>query len=50
VYNRLRDAIARIGEQHPELARHLERSVHTGTTCAYRPDHDPGWRLEGDVH
>jgi tetratricopeptide (TPR) repeat protein len=45
VYNRLRDAIARIGEQHPELARHLERSVHTGTTCAYRPDHDPAWRL-----
>jgi tetratricopeptide (TPR) repeat protein len=42
----LRQAIARLGEHHPELGEHLGRTVRTGTYCAYVPD--PGapaaWR------
>ncbi len=34
----LRQALARIGEHHPELAEHLERTIHTGTHCSYVPD------------
>jgi tetratricopeptide (TPR) repeat protein len=34
----LRQALARIGEHHPELAEHFERTVHTGTHCSYVPD------------
>ena len=34
---RIRDAVRRIGEVHPELAAHLVESVQTGTWCAYRP-------------
>jgi hypothetical protein len=34
---RIRDAIRRIDEVHPELGAHLEATVHTGTWCAYRP-------------
>jgi hypothetical protein len=41
----LRQAIARIGEHHPELGEHLNRAVHTGTHCAYVPDAGapPAW-------
>lgn len=42
---RLRDVIARIGTAHPELGRHLERSIATGTFCSYRPDEPVGWRI-----
>jgi tetratricopeptide (TPR) repeat protein len=38
VQRRLRDSIRRIGEQDPGLGRHLDRSVRTGTFCAYEPD------------
>jgi len=34
----LRQAIARIGEHHPELAEHLDRTIRTGTHCNYVPD------------
>ena len=34
----VRQAIARIGEHHPQLGEHLESTVHTGTHCAYVPD------------
>ncbi|HEX2232813.1 MAG TPA: hypothetical protein VHG69_05565 [Thermoleophilaceae bacterium] len=34
----LRQAIARIGEHHPQLGEHLDRAVRTGTYCAYLPD------------
>ncbi|HZB20412.1 MAG TPA: transcriptional regulator [Blastococcus sp.] len=34
----LRQAIARIGDHHPELGEHLTRTVRTGTYCAYLPD------------
>ena len=42
----IRKGIARIGEHHPRLGEHLNRTVRTGTYCAYVPD--PGapvaWR------
>jgi tetratricopeptide (TPR) repeat protein len=43
----LRQAIARICEHHPRLGEHLDRTVRTGTHCAYFPDaRAPGeWRL-----
>jgi hypothetical protein len=34
----VRQGIARIGEHHPQLGEHLDRTVHTGTHCAYVPD------------
>ena len=34
----VRQAMARIGEQHPQLGEHLERTIRTGTYCAYLPD------------
>jgi tetratricopeptide (TPR) repeat protein len=34
----IRQAIARIGEHHPQLGKHLDRSIHTGTYCSYLPD------------
>jgi len=34
----LRQAIAGLGEHHPELGEHLDRTVRTGTYCAYLPD------------
>jgi tetratricopeptide (TPR) repeat protein len=42
----VRKAMAQIGEHHPELGGHLDRAIHTGTRCAYRPDRDvAGWGL-----
>lgn len=35
---RIRSAIRRIGESHPELAAHLDRSVRTGRFCSYQPE------------
>jgi tetratricopeptide (TPR) repeat protein len=34
----VRQAIARIGDHHPELGEHLDHAVRTGTYCAYVPD------------
>ena len=34
----VRYALTRLGEHHPALASHLERSLHTGTYCSYAPD------------
>ncbi|MDW3216901.1 MAG: hypothetical protein R8G01_23120 [Ilumatobacteraceae bacterium] len=34
----VRYAIARLHEQHPAVAAHLDRCVSTGTYCCYRPD------------
>jgi hypothetical protein len=42
---RIRDAIRRIGGAHPELGRHLARSVRTGTFCVYEPDQPARWSL-----
>ncbi len=40
---RVKDAIRRIAEAHPDLGRHLTRSVRTGTFCVYDPDHPTPW-------
>jgi len=40
---RIKDAIRRIGDAHPELGRHLTRSVRTGTFCVYDPDQPARW-------
>ncbi|MFD9128428.1 ATPase, partial [Kitasatospora sp. NPDC059571] len=42
---RIRTAVGRIAEVHPELARHLSTAVRTGTLCEYRPERRPDWRL-----
>jgi tetratricopeptide (TPR) repeat protein len=34
----VRQAMARIREHHAQLGEHLERTIQTGTYCAYRPD------------
>ena len=34
----IRQAILRVGAHHPELGEHLERTIRTGTYCAYTPD------------
>ncbi|MDQ3647832.1 MAG: transcriptional regulator [Actinomycetota bacterium] len=34
----VRHAVTRVGEHHPELGEHLDRTVRTGTYCAYVPD------------
>jgi hypothetical protein len=43
----LRQAIARVGEHHPQLGDHLNRAIRTGTYCAYLPDPraPTGWRF-----
>ncbi len=44
VSTRLRRAIAAVGRVHPELGRHLERSIDTGRWCAYRPAEQVHWK------
>ena len=34
----LRHGIARVGEHHPELGEHLDRTIRTGAYCAYAPE------------
>jgi hypothetical protein len=43
----VRQAMARIHEYHPELGKHLDRAIRTGTYCAYLPDPrvPPAWTL-----
>lgn len=42
---RIREAIRKIEALHPELGRHLARSVRTGTMCCYDPDQSIAWDL-----
>lgn len=44
VSTRIRRAITGIGRVHPELARHLQRSIDTGAWCAYRPAEPVDWQ------
>ncbi|MGH9084565.1 MAG: hypothetical protein ACRDYW_03850, partial [Acidimicrobiales bacterium] len=44
VSTRLRRAITAVGRLHPELGRHLDRSIDTGAWCAYRPSEPVHWR------
>jgi hypothetical protein len=43
VYNRVHDAIARIDDAHPQLARHLTKAIRTGATCVYLPARPISW-------
>ena len=45
VTQRIRSTIRRLGEAHPELGRHLEASITTGTYCVYRPEHPVDWQF-----
>jgi hypothetical protein len=42
---RVKGAIRRIGAAHPDLGRHLARSVRTGTFCVYEPDQQTIWSV-----
>ena len=44
VSTRIRRAIGAVGRAHPELGRHLERSIDTGAWCAYRPAEPIHWQ------
>jgi predicted ATPase len=46
VTNRIRDALARIEREDPELGEHLRRSVRMGTECAYRSEPRSPWSLQ----
>ncbi|MBM4270243.1 MAG: hypothetical protein FJ144_27165 [Deltaproteobacteria bacterium] len=43
---RIRAAVKRLGEAHPELGRHLQNAVRTGSWCSYRPENETAWRIE----
>jgi tetratricopeptide (TPR) repeat protein len=45
VTNRLRDALARIEREDPELAAHLRAGVRMGAVCSYRPEPRTAWSL-----
>jgi tetratricopeptide (TPR) repeat protein len=42
---RIRDTLRKLDHRHPDLATHLRATISTGTTCMYRPDPAPDWRL-----
>jgi hypothetical protein len=44
VSTRIRRTIGAISQVHPELGRHLDRSIDTGTWCAYRPADAVEWQ------
>lgn len=45
VGNRIRLALTRIEAVHPELGRHLQVAVRTGSHCRYAPEHPVEWAL-----
>ena len=42
---RVRDALAKIGQVHPELASHLRGSLRMGTRCSYSPAEPTRWTV-----
>jgi hypothetical protein len=42
---RVRDALAKVGQVHPELADHLRNSLRMGTLCSYAPADPVTWKL-----
>jgi hypothetical protein len=46
---RVRAAIRRLDQLHPDLGRHLGNSIRTGTWCSYRPESDVSWTIERRV-
>ena len=45
VRSRIRDALQRIEDVHPDLGTHLRRSVRTGAFCVYDPDPLVEWQV-----
>ncbi|MEW6272726.1 MAG: ATPase, partial [Thermodesulfobacteriota bacterium] len=43
VSSRLRDGVARLRDAHPDLGRHLDESLVTGTWCSYSPRRPIRW-------
>jgi predicted ATPase len=41
---RIRSAMKRLAALHPELGRHLDASITTGTFCSYQPEHVVVWQ------
>jgi hypothetical protein len=48
VTQRIRGTIRRLAAVHPELGRHLDASVTTGTFCCYDPEHPVVWQTRLD--
>lgn len=42
---RIRSAIKKISQAHPDLGRHLTNAVRTGTFCSYHPEQEMSWVL-----
>ena len=42
---RIRNSIKKIDKVHPELAKHLSKSIKTGTFCMYAPEIEINWIL-----
>jgi predicted ATPase len=42
---RIRSAIRKAADVHPELGRHLKNAVRTGTWCCYQPETDVTWTV-----
>ena len=45
VTERIRDAVAKVGREHPALHRHLKASIKTGAYCSYQPERPTVWQL-----
>jgi hypothetical protein len=48
VAGRVRDAIKKLRNDHPELADHLDATIVTGTYCRYRSESTTTWHVGGD--
>lgn len=46
---RIKSTIKKIHNSHPQLARHFELSIKTGTFCSYRPEMRVNWDLGENV-
>ena len=42
---RIRAAVKKVAEADPELGRHLDNTIRTGTWCSYQPEGDTQWVL-----
>jgi tetratricopeptide (TPR) repeat protein len=42
---RVRDALAKVGQVHPELADHLRSALRMGTLCSYSPSAPVTWKV-----
>ena len=42
---RIRSGVKKIARAHPQLGRHLENAVRTGTFCIYQPERPVEWRF-----